>query len=185
MKRTYKLKAAVAGLLAASVLALSATAQAVTLDAGVFAPGAGDAANPIVLNVPNPGNPTGGGLFTDTVNFDLGSFTHFNMTSTTSAINFFASTIFENVNDGEIPLTPGGYQGGASSFTNLALADLGLSRDYHLHPGGIESAGGTYTLTLWGSNGGGGPVVPIPAAAWLFGSGVIGLVGLARRKMAA
>jgi hypothetical protein len=25
--------------------------------------------------------------------------------------------------------------------------------------------------------------VPLPAAAWLFGSGVIGLIGLARRKM--
>lgn len=185
MKRTYNLKAAVAGLLATSVLALGATAQAVTLDAGVFAVGNGDALNPIVINVPNPGQPTGGGLFTDTINFDLGSFTHFNMTSTVNGISFFASTIFENLNDGEIPTAPGGYQGGASSFANLALADLGISRDYHLHPGGIEAAGGTYTLTLWGSNGGGGPVVPIPAAAWLFGSGVIGLVGLARRKMAA
>ena len=26
--------------------------------------------------------------------------------------------------------------------------------------------------------------VPVPAAAWLFGSGLIGLVGLARRKQA-
>jgi hypothetical protein len=52
-----------------------------------------------------------------------------------------------------------------------------------LHPGGIENVGASYTLTLWGSNG--GPAVPIPAAAWLFGSGVIGLAGLARRKMAA
>jgi len=28
------------------------------------------------------------------------------------------------------------------------------------------------------------PTVPIPAAAWLFGSGLIGLIGLARRKKA-
>jgi hypothetical protein len=27
-------------------------------------------------------------------------------------------------------------------------------------------------------------VVPIPSAAWLFGSGLIGLIGIARRKMA-
>jgi len=27
-----------------------------------------------------------------------------------------------------------------------------------------------------------GPVVPVPAAVWLFGSGLIGLVGVARRK---
>jgi hypothetical protein len=26
------------------------------------------------------------------------------------------------------------------------------------------------------------PVVPVPAAVWLFGSGLLGLVGVARRK---
>ncbi|MBT8120578.1 MAG: VPLPA-CTERM sorting domain-containing protein, partial [Gammaproteobacteria bacterium] len=32
---------------------------------------------------------------------------------------------------------------------------------------------------------GGNPaVVPVPAAAWLFGSGLIGLIGVARRKKA-
>jgi len=30
-----------------------------------------------------------------------------------------------------------------------------------------------------------GPVVPVPAAVWLFGSGLLGLVGVARRKKAA
>lgn len=190
MKRRPKLLIAVAGLVAASAFALGATAQAVTLDAGVFAVGNGDAANPIVINVPNPGQPTGSGLFTDTINFDLGSFTHFNMTSTFNNITFFASTIFQNDTDAEIsdPHPPNfpvpGYTGGADSFTSLALPNLGLSRDYHLHPGGIEGSGGSYTLTLWGSTAG-GPAVPLPAAAWLFGSGVIGLAGLARRKMAA
>jgi hypothetical protein len=28
----------------------------------------------------------------------------------------------------------------------------------------------------------GGTVVPVPAAVWLFGSGLLGLVGVARRK---
>jgi hypothetical protein len=28
-------------------------------------------------------------------------------------------------------------------------------------------------------------IVPIPAAAWLFGSGLLGLIGIARRKKAA
>jgi hypothetical protein len=27
-------------------------------------------------------------------------------------------------------------------------------------------------------------VVPVPAAAWLFGSGLLGLIGVARRKVA-
>jgi len=180
MNTNMKFKRALAGLACAGALALSANAQAVTLDAGVFAPGAGDAANPIIITVPDPGNPGGSGLFTDTVNFDLGAFTHLNMTSTVgNAISFFGSTIFENVGDAEIPLA-NGYSGSAPSFTNVLLADLGLSRDYHLHPGGIDGGGGSYQLALWGSS---AAPVPLPAAAWLFGSGVIGLIGFARRKM--
>ena len=31
---------------------------------------------------------------------------------------------------------------------------------------------------------GGMPIIPIPAAVWLFGSGLIGLIGVARRKTA-
>ncbi|TKB77147.1 MAG: VPLPA-CTERM sorting domain-containing protein [Nitrospira sp.] len=182
MIRTHRLKLAVAGLFAASALALGPTAQAVTLNAGVFAVGNGDLANPVVLNIPDPGLAGGSGIFLDTINFDLGSFTHFNMTSVATGITAFGSTIFENNGDSELPVTIGGYQGAADTFTALALADLGLTRDYHLHPAGLVPAGVGYTLTLWGSNAG-GPGVPLPAAAWLFGSGVIGLASLARRKM--
>jgi hypothetical protein len=178
-------KGTVVGLVAVAVLALATTAQAATYDAGIFTPGNGDAAHPIVITGPV----TGG--FLDTVNFDLGSFTHFNMTSTTNNLvtggpgtpGAFNSTIFRNNGDVEIDIG-NGYNGAATSFTNVSLPDLSLPRDYHLHPGGFALAGGgSYTLTLWGSNGPGGPAVPLPAAAWLFGSGVIGLAGLARRKM--
>jgi hypothetical protein len=37
------------------------------------------------------------------------------------------------------------------------------------------SLGGTYTTTF-------GHAVPVPAAAWLFGSGLLGMVGVARRR---
>lgn len=62
---------------------------------------------------------------------------------------------------------------------------------------GVEGHGliqftGTYTSISWSSNvyedfhaiqiGVESTVVPVPAAVWLFGSGLIGLVGLARRK---
>ncbi len=189
MKLRYHIKTVMAGLMAAGVLAFGATAQAATFDAGIFTAGSGDAANPIVHTFTGP-SLTG---FLDTVNFDLGSFTHFNMTSqltnvaqgTPGVLGAFGTTIFRNNGDVEID-TGNGYNGIAESFTNVQLPDLSLLRDYHLHPQGTYlSGGGSYTITLWGSNGPGGPAVPLPAAAWLFGSGVIGLAGLARRKMAA
>jgi len=37
-----------------------------------------------------------------------------------------------------------------------------------------NSTGGTYSMTI--------NAVPVPAAVWLFGSGLIGLIGVARRK---
>jgi hypothetical protein len=166
-------KAALAGF--ACVLALSANAQAVTLDAGVFAVGNGDAANPIVLSVLDPGNPGGSGLFLDTINFDLGSFTHFNMTSTVNGITFFGAPIFENVGDTEV--VPA-----SSTHFDVLLANLNLPRDYHLHPQGVGATNANYTLTMWGSF---GAPVPVPAAVYLFGAGLIGLAGLARRRVSA
>lgn len=189
MKLRHNVKTVMAGLVAASTLMLGATAYAATFDAGIFAAGNGDAANPVVITSSGP-SLTG---FLDTVNFDLGSFTHFNMTSqltnvaqgTPGVLGAFGTTIFRNNGDVEIDVG-NGYNGIAESFTNVQLPNLGLTRDYHLHPSGTYlTGGGSYILTLWGSNGPGGPAVPLPAAAWLFGSGVIGLAGLARRKMSA
>lgn len=38
------------------------------------------------------------------------------------------------------------------------------------------------SVTAWSNKASGSAVIPVPAAAWLFGSGLIGLVGVARRK---
>jgi hypothetical protein len=44
---------------------------------------------------------------------------------------------------------------------------------------------GDFSVVEWTCNGGVcPPPVPVPAAAWLFGSGLLGLVGIARRKKA-
>ena len=56
----------------------------------------------------------------------------------------------------------------------------------------IDEAGvigfGEYTLNLNGPNSYDGTFevssVPVPAAVWLFGSGLLGLIGVARRKKA-
>ena len=44
--------------------------------------------------------------------------------------------------------------------------------------------GVSYTLELVGTIADGPAAVPVPAAVWLFGSGLLGLVGVARRKVA-
>ena len=91
-------------------------------------------------------------------------------------------------------LDPAGDQGfGASWFDNTGRLYL---YDNNGIIYAIDDVGGTPTLVngdypltnvlLNTTNNDGaayaGPVVPIPAAIWLFGSGLIGLVGIARRK---
>jgi len=45
-----------------------------------------------------------------------------------------------------------------------------------------DSSSKTYSLNAWAVQSGDVSAVPVPAAVWLFGSGLIGLVGFARRK---
>ena len=54
------------------------------------------------------------------------------------------------------------------------LADVGLHK-FEIYPRDIEDFGGGWGLINVAA-------VPVPAAVWLFGSGLLGLVGVARRK---
>ncbi len=63
----------------------------------------------------------------------------------------------------------------AQSIVNIAQGDNGLWQDGNLQP--IPAADVTYVAATVNP-------VPVPAAVWLFGSGLIGLVGVARRKAA-
>ena len=49
---------------------------------------------------------------------------------------------------------------------------------------GFFDLGGVSSVKAFTAMADGFAVVPVPAAAWLFGSGLIGLVGIARRKRA-
>lgn len=172
MNAKVQFKKIIAGLVAAGALAFGANAQAVTLDAGIL----GDATSPYTQVVNTiVGSPF---TFTDTINFDLGTNRFFNMTLTPINNIFQGSLgapIFENNNDTEV-FAP------SNVFSSVFLPDLGLNRDYHIHPSAVwftPGATATYQVSMWGSP----APVPVPAAVWLFGSGLVGLVGLARRKM--
>lgn len=75
------------------------------------------------------------------------------------------------------------------SFTGMILNGLELAPELKgdvIFTGGSMQNGssGRLELALSGTSVAGklGAVVPVPAAVWLFGSGLIGLVGIARRK---
>ena len=74
-------------------------------------------------------------------------------------------------------------------WTGVTFGEVSLESafDFYFDHGG---QGGTQKLSTWNfvwavSDGDiGASVVPVPAAVWLFGSGLVGLVGFARRKKA-
>lgn len=81
---------------------------------------------------------------------------------------FYTATVTEG------PFTGVRYRLGFDSGS-LALASLVLAA---VEGGPVEDSGIVATGTI------GASVVPVPAAIWLFGSGLIGLIGIARRKKA-
>ena len=84
--------------------------------------------------------------------------------------------------DGSVSLT---LTGSNLTFAGTTGGGLGLWTGQLVSVGNVGASWGpfagtpyseVYTVNVTG------PVVPIPAAAWLFGSGLIGLVGVARRR---
>jgi hypothetical protein len=68
----------------------------------------------------------------------------------------------------------GAYLGGASTYDKETFASLGMEVGTYTWSWGAGNTADSFTLVV-------GNPVPIPAAAWLLGSGLIGLFGLKRR----
>lgn len=82
----------------------------------------------------------------------------------------------------DVPLWPlttppsgGTYDSGTNAYT------LNWSNSFSVVVGGYLPVSGTVSVSLAGDV----TPVPVPAAVWLFGSGLLGLVSVARRKQAA
>ena len=92
-----------------------------------------------------------------------------------------------------ITMASGAHSGGTDGVATITCGDASCSQsstfalDYYatVPLGDPSGFGGVmYALHLEGHVGGTVSAVPVPAAVWLFGSGLLGLVGVARRKKA-
>ena len=69
-------------------------------------------------------------------------------------------------------------QGGAASSTDNGDGSFKLSWSSFIVGGPFDGFTGSWTMDVKEQAG----VVPVPAAVWLFGSGLLGLIGIARRR---
>jgi hypothetical protein len=70
------------------------------------------------------------------------------------------------------PMADGPFQGSNANFDVISLTNTGYDANAVLPPNCSFDPSGQLCM----------PTVPVPAAVWLFGSGLLGLVGVARRK---
>mgnify|MGYP000430353627 CR=1 FL=1 len=140
--------------------------------------------------------------YTNGIWFDSPTF-GFSLTSVSSdpALNghIFSDSVRVTITFNDATNTP---QQNADFFSFVGRPDLGSARAYELgdSPTGsnvlswdVYGKIGSLIPTRFANSGGGGfldpsvdvqpTVVPIPAAVWLLGSGLVGLVGIARRKV--
>jgi hypothetical protein len=98
--------------------------------------------------------------------------------------NYGAGTVFGS---GITSSSPGPFSnvqsGSYWSGTKVPLA--GSAWNFHFNTGSTFASSRTgFNLFAWAVHSGNVSAVPVPAAVWLFGSGLLGLVGMARRKKA-
>ena len=98
----------------------------------------------------------------------------------TSGTGDFTSLWFAGGSAGTMYVAPGYVSeaalDGTATYAAATFAGLGLTPGTYEWTWGSGASADSLTLNVG--------AVPIPAAAWLFGSGLLGLIGVARRKKA-
>jgi hypothetical protein len=104
-----------------------------------------------------------------------------------SAFSFDFDSSLNVIKWGAVLATIPGSQSGSIRACNEPGIDLLIGGTNYCPASGLIFSDATYTDGSTGNAAtmGSWSVVPIPAAAWLFGSGLLGLIGVARRKKAA
>ncbi len=96
-----------------------------------------------------------------------------------------SSSWFTNRDPFDFPTAGGGFYGGAYWSATEYEPSPGNAWGFYFSTGLQTPGKMTDEFYAWAVQSGNVGAVPIPAALWLFGSGLLGLVGIARRKKAA
>jgi hypothetical protein len=85
-----------------------------------------------------------------------------------------------------ILIVPGGYQQGSklsglSIYNSITLAGLGLDTGTYRWEWGVDKTKDSFTLNVGADL----SPVPVPAAIWLFGTALVGFIGVSRRRKVA
>ena len=119
------------------------------------------------------------GIFTDTFNFSISTVSDLAASATNHSLYFGSWTLMDISGFSMSIYGPGGLiSGPAGSGISLAGLSLPVGSSYYAEVSGTATglSGGAYSVAMLALP------VPVPAAVWLLGSSLIGLVGVARRK---
>jgi len=102
-----------------------------------------------------------------------------------SELGNFYYNVLGNPSHPFLPATSGPFyniMSGSSYWTSTEYTSSTIKAWSYKLNGGQNYENKSYSRYAWAVHSGDVSAVPIPAAVWLFGSGLIGLVGFARRK---
>lgn len=152
------------------------------------------------LDIQDTAGDAGASITATTFDIDSSAIAIITGTNPTTSINLIPDEIFTLTSTGSYDGTLGSFSGSftvgsgllSGTFTDLVVVNLGTSISYQgdlVYTGG-SLAGGFTGGRIEGTDGtiGNvaklGAVVPVPAAVWLFGSGLLALIGIAKKKKA-
>ncbi len=147
--------------------------------------GVGDTLSLTVRATEYPGGTSGGGVVVD---YSAGTgFVSAATVTFPTEWNFIADSTIDNAG-GTVTASTVGFPGATTATFDLAIITFTANAVGSFYMGLSELASNPFflsdgtTLAMPTFNGANVSVVPIPPAIWLLGSGLVGLIGMARRK---
>lgn len=123
--------------------------------------------------------PVSAGAFTDTFNFSIGTVSDLAASATNHSLSLASLSMWDISGLSMSIFGPSGLiSGPTGSGISVTNPSLPAGSSYYAQVSGTATglSGGAYSVAMVASP------VPVPAAVWLLGSGLIGLVVVSRRK---